>query len=415
MHAKLVSRCVFKGEGHDEQIDPGQMAPQATNYETMDRKVMEKSVNPINKPTPRPGILDIAPYVPGRSGKDADKDGYAGPIYKLSSNESALGASPFAIAAYGENAGNLHLYPDGGATQLRTAISKHENIDPNRIICGAGSDEILQLLCRAYLGEGDNIVQSEHGFLVYSLAAQACGAVTHFAPETNLTANVDTLLEFVDERTRLVFIANPNNPTGTYLPASEIERLHAGLRSDIILVIDAAYAEYMEEDDYDCGAELVERFDNVIMTRTFSKIYGLGALRLGWAYGAPEIIDALHRIRGPFNVSSAAQIAGIAAIEDQDFVRRNLVHNRTQRDIMVQRVRGLGLEVHPSFGNFILVKFPMEEGFSASQMETWLASKGVMVREMKAYRLPDYLRISIGSEEANTCLMDLLEKKFAKA
>jgi len=332
----------------------------------------------ISLPKPRPGIEDISPYVPGRA--SAGKSDVE--IHKLSSNESALGASVLAMEAFSLAQNNLHLYPDGGATQLRAAIAHYHKINPDEIICGAGSDEILQLLCRAYLGVGDNIVQTEHGFLVYALAARACGAQINFAPEENLTADVDSILDKVDHKTRLVFIANPNNPTGSYIPSTQMERLHRELREDIVLVIDAAYAEYMEEEDYRAGVELVEKNRNVIMTRTFSKIYGLGGLRLGWAYGPPGIIDILNRIRGPFNVSHAAQMAGIAAIKDQEFLRQNRDHNKSERAIMIQRLGGIGLECHPSFANFVLVKFPQEPGRSAADIQSYLASHGVMVREM---------------------------------
>ena len=229
----------------------------------------------MTTPTPRPGILDIAPYVPGSSSAPG-----VAKIHKLSSNESALGASPKAIEAYKAASGQLHLYPDGSATLLREKIGALHGLDPARIICGAGSDEILQLLTRAYVGPGDNIVQSDHGFLVYALAAKSCGAEVRFAPEKNLTTDVDAMLEAVDEATRIVFVANPNNPTGTYIPDAEIRRLREYLPADVLLVIDSAYAEYMDSADYAAGEALVDENDNVVMTRTFSKIYGLGGVRL---------------------------------------------------------------------------------------------------------------------------------------
>ncbi|MEL6378887.1 MAG: histidinol-phosphate transaminase [Pseudomonadota bacterium] len=356
---------------------------------------------------PRPGVLAIDPYVGGKS-----KTVFDGQVHKLSSNESALGASPHAVDAYRSAADTLALYPDGGATALREKIAEIHGLDPAHLICGAGSDEILQLLCRGYLTDGDNSVQSAHGFLVYALAAKACGAEVHFAPETDLRADVDALLGAVDDRTRLVFLANPNNPTGTWLPAHEIERLHDGLRSDIILVLDAAYAEYMDDKAYEAGAALVKAHGNVVMTRTFSKIYGLGALRLGWAYGPPAIIDALNRIRGPFNVSTAAQSAGVAAMGDQAFVRENRAHNTTERAIMFQRLQGLGLSVVPSAGNFLLVRFPDEAGSRAHEVHAWLMERGVIVRAMDAYGLTDYLRISVGPGDANRRVLDLLAEKF---
>lgn len=360
-------------------------------------------------PSPRPGILDIKPYVPGSSSATGgDK------VYKLSSNESALGASDKAVEAYRAAGDELFLYPDGGSNALREKIAKTYDLDAARIVCGAGSDEILQMLVKAYVGEGDNIIQTEHGFLVYALAAKSSGATPLFAKEKNLTADIDAILEMVDERTRMVFVANPNNPTGTYIPESELRRLRENLREDIILVIDAAYAEYMEEADYASGDAMVDDFDNVVMTRTFSKIYGLAAARLGWGYCPPAIADVLNRIRGPFNVTAAAQAAGGAALEDQAFVDKNRTFNREQRDWLAQQLGGLGLDFVPSFGNFILVKFPDVKGSHADDVLDYLKSHGVIVREMGAYGLGEYLRVSIGTEEGNRRFIDLLKDRFGK-
>ncbi|MEO1252656.1 MAG: histidinol-phosphate transaminase [Pseudomonadota bacterium] len=355
-------------------------------------------------PTPRPGILEITPYKPGKS--PARGGAHA---FKLSANESALGASPKAVAAFEAAGASLFLYPDGAATELRKAIAGAHGLDADRIVCGAGSDEILQLIARAYAGPGDNIVQSEHGFLVYALAAKACGAVVRFAPEENLTANVDALLAAVDENTRIVFLANPNNPTGTYMPEAELRRLREYLRDDILLVIDAAYAEYMEAADYVDGAALVEENGNVVMTRTFSKIYGLAAARLGWGYCPPAIADVLNRIRGPFNVTAGAQAAGLAALEDQDFIQRNRAFNRKEREIMLQRLGGLGLDCAPAHGNFILFRAPGGEK-EAKALCAFLAENGVLIREMGEYRLPDYLRVSIGAEAANAKFLTLMQE-----
>lgn len=357
------------------------------------------------QPTPRPGILDIAPYVPGSSkAPGVDK------VYKLSSNESALGASPLAIEAYHAAAGELHLYPDGSATALREKIGALHGLDPARIICGSGSDEILQLLTRAYVGPGDSIVQSDHGFLVYALAAKSCGAEVRFAPEKNLTADVDAMLACVDVTTRMVFLANPNNPTGTYIPDAEVRRLREQLREDVILVIDSAYAEYMEEPDYAAGEALVEENANVVMTRTFSKIYGLGAIRLGWGYFPVSIADVINRIRGPFNVNAPAIAAGVEALGDQEFVNRNREFNKAERDRMAQAIGGAGLTTQRSFGNFILVQFPSEPGKTAADANAFLRSKGVIVREMGAYKLPDWLRVSVGTREGNDAFLDAISE-----
>ena len=361
----------------------------------------------MTTPTPRPGILDIAPYVPGSSSAPG-----AAKIHKLSSNESALGASPHAIEAYRSASGNLHLYPDGSAGALRDKIGALHGLDPARIVCGAGSDEILQLLTRAYVGAGENIVQSDHGFLVYALAAKSCGAEVRFAPEKNLTTDVDAVLDCVDAATRIVFIANPNNPTGTYIPDSEMRRLREHLPPEVLLVIDAAYAEYMDADDYAAGDAMVEENDNVVMTRTFSKIYGLGGVRLGWGYFPAPIADVINRIRGPFNVNAPAIAAGLAALDDQAFVEKNRAFNASERAIVAQALGGLGLECVTSAGNFILVRFPTEPGKSASDMQEFLRSKGVIVREMAAYKLPNHLRISIGPKDANRALIDAVTERF---
>ena len=355
-------------------------------------------------PTPRPGILDIKPYVPGSSSAPGAKK-----VYKLSSNESALGASTEAMAAYVGGKDELFLYPDGACTQLREKIGATYDLDAARIVCGAGSDELLQLLTKAYAGVGDNIVQSDHGFLVYALAAMSNGCEVRFAPEKNLACDVDAMLAAVDENTKIMFIANPNNPTGTYIPDSEMRRLRENLREDVLLVIDAAYAEYMETPDYDAGAKIVDENDNTVMTRTFSKIYGLAALRIGWAYCPPAIADVLNRIRGPFNVTAAAQLAGIAALEDQAFVQKNREFNRTEREIMTQRLGGLGIECAPAYGNFILFRAP--DG-NADGLQDYLRQGGVIVREMGAYKLGEWLRVSIGPADGNRRFLELMESRL---
>jgi histidinol-phosphate aminotransferase len=351
--------------------------------------------------TPRPGIMDIAPYVPGES-----KAAGAAETLKLSSNESALGPSPKAKAAYAKLAEELHRYPDGGAVELRAALGKHYGIDPARIVCGSGSDELIALLVKGYVGPGDEVLLSEYGFLMYPIQALAHGATPVKAPEKNYTADVDAMLAKVSPRTRIVFLANPNNPTGTYLPASEVQRLRDNLRPDILLVIDAAYAEYVVRNDYTSGAELVDRHQNVVMTRTFSKIYGLAALRLGWAYCPADVADVLNRIRGPFNVTAAAQAAGIAAINDVAFTDKARAHNDIWRPWLEQEARKLGFEVTPSVGNFVLIRFP---GNTVAQADEALKRKGVVGRRVAAYGLPDCLRITVGTEAENRAVIDGLK------
>jgi histidinol-phosphate aminotransferase len=344
-------------------------------------------------PQPRPGILDIAPYIGG----EARIPGIEDPI-RLASNENPFGTSPAAAAAYHDAASELHRYPDGSAAALRQAIAAAHGLEPERIVCGAGSDELLTLLVRGYAGAGDEVLVSRHGFLVYPIAAKSAGATPVEAPERGLKVDVDALLAAVSERTRLLLIANPSNPTGSYLSPGEVERLHAGLPEHVLLVIDAAYAEYVTEPDYDAGAELARRHGNVVMTRTFSKIYGLAALRLGWAYGPPAVIDVLNRLRGPFNVPGPTQAAGVAALGDAAFIETCRTRNARWRGWLADAVRKIGLVPHPSVCNFLLVEFPQEPGRDAAAALGYLKSRGILVRGMAAYKLPHCLRITIGTE-----------------
>ena len=360
------------------------------------------------QPTPRPGIMEISPYVGGRS----TADGHANTI-KLSSNESALGSSPKAQAAYRELAGTLHRYPDGGATELRTALGALHAIDPDRIICGNGSDELLQLLAHAYAGPGDEIIYCRHGFLVYPIATLAVGATPVVAPETDYTADVDAILSRVTERTRIVFLANPNNPTGTYIPKGELRRLWGGLPEHVVLVIDSAYAEFATAEDYESGLDLAGMAPNVVMTRTFSKAYGLAALRLGWAYGPPAIIDVLHRIRGPFNANAAALAAALAALEDQEHIARAQRQNEQCLSALAARLSAAGLHVVPSVCNFLLVRFPVEPGQDAAAADRFLTERGIVARRMEPYHLADCLRITIGLEAENEALAQALEAFMA--
>ena len=357
----------------------------------------------MNGPVPRKGILDIDAYVPGKSAAPAGVR-----LWKLSSNETPLGPSAQAKAAYAAASEKLELYPDGASSALRAAIAARYGLDPARLICGAGSDELLSLLAYTYLGPGDEAVYSEHGFLVYKIATLAAGATPVVAPEKNYTADVDALLARVTAKTKIVFLANPNNPTGTYLPFDEVKRLHAGLRSDILLVLDAAYAEYVRANDYESGLELVATSANVVMARTFSKIYGLANLRLGWMVGPLAVIDAVNRIRGPFNVSGPAMAAGIAAIEDQAHVTAAIAHNDEWLAWLTSELTGLGLGVTPSVGNFLLVHFPKEAGKSARDADAFLTERGLILRRVDAYGLPDALRLTIGPEEANRLVVETL-------
>jgi histidinol-phosphate aminotransferase len=347
-------------------------------------------------PVPRPGILDIAPYIGGES----HVEGIERPI-RLASNESALGPSPKAIAAYRALAGDIHRYPEGGAEQLRDAIGRCQQLDPARIVCGAGSDELIGLLLRCYAGPGDEVLYSRHGFLMYPIGAMSVGATPIAVPEQALTADVDAILAQVTKRTRVVLIANPNNPTGTYLSLSAIERLHTGLPPNVVLGIDAAYAEFVNRNDYEPGVRLVDRADNVVMLRTFSKIYALAGLRLGWAYCPPAIADVFNRVRGPFNVSAPALAAGIAAVEDVDALQRARAHNDRWLRWLSERLAALGLPSTPSVANFVLPRFPEDRRRNADAAFAFLQERGILTRKMHGYGLPQHLRITIGTAEEN--------------
>ncbi|WIM11415.1 histidinol-phosphate transaminase [Enhydrobacter sp.] len=340
---------------------------------------------------PRPGIMKIAPYVPGKDSVDGKE-----PIAKLSSNEGALGPSPKAMAAYAKAATELHRYPDGAAEKLRGAIGRHYGLDPARIICGAGSDELLNLLVRAYCGPGDELVYSQYGFLMYPINALGVGATPVAAPEKDYRTDIDAMLTKVTDRTRVVCLANPNNPTGSYVTKDEVRRLHDGLPKNVLLVIDAAYAEYVSRNDYESGVELVDRAENVVMTRTFSKIYGMGGLRLGWMYGPAGIVDTINRLRQPFNVNLAAQMAGIAALADIAHTDASRTNNDIWLPWLGAELAKLGLKPLPSVGNFLLVGFGSKERAGAAN--DWLMQDGLIPRMVGGYGLPEHLRITIGTE-----------------
>jgi len=362
------------------------------------------------RPGPRPGVLDIAAYVPGRS---KAPDGVR--LHKLSSNETPLGPSPAALAAYRDAAGKLELYPDGSVRELRAAIATAFGLNPDRIVCGAGSDDILFLMAHGFIGHGEEGIYTEHGFAVYPIAIRAAGGTPVVAPEKNLATDVDAILARVTAKTRVVFIANPNNPTGTYIPFDEVRRLHAGLPSDVILVLDAAYAEYVRRNDYESGIELAATADNVVMTRTFSKIHGLAGLRIGWCYAPAPIVDALNRIRGPFNVSSPAIAAGVAALGDRGHTERAVAHNEVWLPKVTEAVIAMGLKVTPSVGNFVLLHFPDEPGRTAADADAYLFNRGIVLRRIEAYGLPNALRMTIGTAESNEAAMATLAEFVAGA
>ncbi len=361
------------------------------------------------RPEPRPGVLAINPYIPGKSSAPG-----AAKVFKLSSNETPLGPSLKAIEAYRAVASHLQDYPDGSASELREAIGRTFGLDPARIICGAGSDDLLNLLARAYLADGDEAIHTTHGFLVYPIATLGTGAKPVVAPEKEFTADVDAILSAVTPKTKIVFVANPNNPTGTYLPFDEVKRLHRALPAHVLLVLDAAYAEYVRRNDYESGIELVATSDNVVMCRTFSKIYGLAALRLGWMYGPAHVVAAINRIRGPFNVSAPAIAAGIAALSDPAHTEQARVHNERWLAWLTEEIGKLGLKVTPSVANFILIHFPTMAGKTAKDAEAMLTARGLVLRAVGAYKLPNALRMTVGSEEANRLVVETLAQFMGK-
>lgn len=362
----------------------------------------------LTRPRPKAGILEIEPYVGGK----ARIEGVAEPL-KLSSNENILGSSPLARQAFEAASGKLHLYPDGKATPLREVIVEAYGLEPERLIFGCGSDEVFTLLCQTYCEPGDNIVQGQYGFLAYRIAARAAQAEVRFAPMPNLRFDVDEALALVDDRTRIVFLDNPGNPVGSWLGRAEVERLHRELPPACILVLDAAYCEFVDDPAYTDGTDLARGAENIVVTRTFSKIHGLGGLRVGWAYAPAEMISAMERIRAPFNVSLPAQFAAAAALKDKDFQQESRELVLQWRPWLTQQLGGLGLEMGQSQGNFVLVGFP-KAGKTAAEAEGFLASKGVLVRGLANYGLPHHLRITIGLEAHNRLVVDTLADFMAE-
>ncbi len=344
----------------------------------------------MNKPVARAEIFSVASYVGGES----KLAGFEKPI-KLSSNEGAFGPPPGAIKAIAEAASSMHRYPDGGSHKLRQAIGAKFGLDPERIVCTNGSDEVIALLIQSYGGPGTELIMSAHGFAIYEIAGKLAGCTILKAAETDLTTDVDAILALVSPATRMVFIANPNNPTGTMLAQGEVERLRASLPGDVLLVLDAAYAEYVDRADYDAGVKLVDAGENTVMTRTFSKIFGMGGARLGWCYAPPSVIDVLNRTRPPFNVNGFASAAGIAALEEPGWLEKNRAHNSAERRRLAERLTQSGLKVVPSEANFILVDFTTTAHASAA--DAYLRQHGIIARQVKSYGLPHCLRITIGT------------------
>lgn len=352
-------------------------------------------------PEPRSEITSLPLYLPGATrGTGGD------PVIKLSSNECALGPSPAALRAYGAHAGTLVRYPETGCDALRGALAERHGLEAARLVCGNGSDQIVHVLTALYAGHGDEVVFSEYGFLRFKLSAIACGATPVSAKEIRHTTSVDALLAAVTERTKVVLLANPNNPTGSYVPKAELERLCTALPPTVLLVIDSAYAEFAERDDYSDGADLVRRSENVVMTRTFSKAYGLAGLRLGWAYGPEYVVETFNRARLPFPVSSAAQAAGVAALQDEAHLRAVVSHNARALAWVADRTNDLGMTALPSVTNFNTCRVGASGTGQARTVLDFLTRRNILVRPLEPYGLDDYLRITVGLDKENEKLVD---------
>ncbi len=348
-------------------------------------------------PQPHAAILDIKPYIGGEAKAEAAR------LHRLASNENPLGPSPKAMEAYKALAPDLHRYPDGSSHALREAIGSVFDLPMDRIVCGAGSDELLGLLIRSYAGPGDEVIHSRHGFLMYPIQTRLAGAQPVSAPEADLKTDPKAIIGAITPATKVIVLANPNNPTGSFLTAAELRNLHAHIPSHVLLILDSAYAEYADHPDYDAGVSLVNEFSNVVMTRTFSKIYGLAALRLGWAYAPDHVVDVLNRARDPFNVNAAAIAAGIAAVRDAEHVARSVEVNNRMRPWLARQMEQMGYRTYPSLGNFLLVSFPPH---NAEDVRLFLKARGVLVRQMGAYGLADCLRITIGDEADMQAVVD---------
>jgi histidinol-phosphate aminotransferase len=353
----------------------------------------------MTTPSPRPEILTIHPYVAGESELPG-----ANRTVKLSSNEGAFGVPPSAQAAIAKAASESFRYPDGGADKLRVAIGGRWGLDPARIVCGAGSDDLLYQFCLSYGGPGRDIVMSAHGFSIYQIAGTYAGSRVIKVPERNLTTDLDAMLAAVSPATRLMFIANPNNPTGSMVPSEDLARFRAKLPPEVLLVLDSAYAEYVTHPAYDAGVKLVDATDNTVMTRTFSKVFGLGGMRIGWCYAPPAIVDVLNRVRGPFNVSVAAQAAAIAALSEPGWVEKGCSHNAEYRPKLAAGIEASGLKVWPSEANFVLVD--LGTAAAADAADLFLRKNGIIVRKVGGYGLPHCLRVTVGTAEEVGLVVD---------
>ena len=359
-------------------------------------------------PSPRLNIKRLQTYKPN-FGKSKINN-----LIRLSANESALGASLEAVEALKIFSSDLSRYPPQVSDELTSAISKRYSLEKKKIILGNGSDELISIIAQTFLETNDEAIYTEFGFLQFPQAICIAGAKGVVANDTKFTANVDNILLKLNKNTKIIFLANPNNPTGTFLPKSEVMRLHSSIPSNVLLVYDAAYSEYIVDNDYLDGSELVDSNENVIMLRTFSKLHGLASLRLGWGYASEHIIENLMKVRGPFSVNTAAIMAGIAALEDLDFQKKSIQHNLKWMSWFEKELKALNLDFQRSITNFLLIKFPIDNKYNAQKAENFLAKKGILVRGMKVYGLPNHLRVSIGTEDENIKFVNELKTFFNK-
>ncbi len=350
---------------------------------------------------PKSSIADLVAYKPALNPPGIKK------VIRMNLNEGALGPSPKAMAAMASVAGQIHRYPPVDASGLIQAIAARHGVDAARIVLGCGSDELIQALCQAYVEPGDEVIHTQYSFLLFPIAAKVAGGVPVAAPDDGFTASVDAILSKVTDRTKVVFLANPNNPTGTHVSTDEVRRLRAALPDGVLLVLDSAYAEYVQRNDYTAGIELVEETDNTVMLRTFSKMYGMAGLRLGWAYCPKPVADVLYSIKPPYGVNYPALAAGVAAVEDQEFYDKSIAHNAAWLPWLQEEFRKLGLEPEPSVANFFIVKFPEGEK-NAQAAREFLAERGILVRNMTDYGQPSYIRLSVGQEDENRTVVQAL-------
>ena len=347
-------------------------------------------------------LLDIASYVPGKSKTNHQQ------IIKLSSNENALGASKKAVEAYKKHAEKLFRYPDGICLDLTNCLAEINKINPQQIVCGAGSDEIISLLTSSFASIDDEVLYSEYGFLMYPISAKKVGAKPIKVPEKNLKTDLDNFLAHISDKTKIIFIANPNNPTGSYVSCQELENFLSKVPNNVLVVLDHAYQEFVTKNNYYQGFDLVEKYQNLVITRTFSKIYGLASLRIGWCYSSLYVAEMLHKVRGPFNVNGAGQVTAVASLQDTEFLQESVYHNNYWLEKFNQFFGNFNqLKQYPSVANFVLVDFFSKQ--KAQEINAKLLENGIIVREMLAYNLDSCLRISIGNTQENEYLLKVLQ------